>query len=710
MERTKLKAWLCILLIACIDPVSGKHRLTASCMTASAIGGAAVVFTGGLAALETHQQLHPCNANVPEPSDPNADIVNGDFNADKGFGDDPMASHPVSDEEASCFMEMDLNPSHCAKSHMWNGFNQNQENAGSCFTACIPPSKPDDCSAEDWDNFNDKTLKKMALYPSFGPDGALLKTHNGMATRHPKCTGEYYPLGASAVDVTPGNTTDPAPANTANGRKLRRRHHRIHKLADKIKSAVHKAVSDVKTAAKKVVTYTKAHSTIIKKVVKKVLIIVAFVAVSVLTDGAADAIAGAAEGAEAVAGAAEGAEVAEGAADASEGAEGIADGTEDATTEGDEAAETDPTEEGDEAECTTARRLCEGNSDRARLLCKKATRKLTRCNSLRKPLSDSEFDFVEQPRSDSLVEVRVGNSLDDLFDGEEEAGEEEAGEDQSSEPEKKTDEDQPSGSDSDKTYETGDSKFDDFDEAVAKYRADMEVDIKLWRGLKLKLYLLRGLLIAGGVIIVLSAVEGLLYWQYPASFKAQNCFLQGSCGPTPAPAPAPAAPIQGSNCTSHYSCVVRSAGQANTHFCQAGFPTAGRNTCNACASCTGTNGVASSDGTGPCGYCGTVTPRRNQVELSSSNATNPVFANITACFRSSAQWTSANVPTMPLPVLLNFSKTNTTILVYRPVRIDQRWGKYKAYAKLDLPAMPGQFAYNTTFKVQPFDCFMISGY
>jgi hypothetical protein len=100
-----------------------------------------------------------------------------------------------------------------------------------------------------------------------------------------------------------------------------------------------------------------------------------------------------------------------------------------------------------------------------------------------------------------------------------------------------------------------------------------------------------------------------------------------------------------------------------------------------------------------------VTPRRNQVELSSSNASNPVFANVTACFRSTEPWTTANVPKTPLTVAVNSSKTNLTILVYRPVRTDQRWGKYKSYAKVELPAVSGAFAYNTTFKVQPFDCF-----
>jgi hypothetical protein len=60
-----------------------------------------------------------------------------------------------------------------------------------------------------------------------------------------------------------------------------------------------------------------------------------------------------------------------------------------------------------------------------------------------------------------------------------------------------------------------------------------------------------------------------------------------------------------------------------------------------------------------------------------------------------------------MSVLVNSSKVNVSILVYRPVSIEQRWGKYKAYGWLDVPAASGPYAYNTTFTVQPYDCFKV---
>jgi hypothetical protein len=186
------------------------------------------------------------------------------------------------------------------------------------------------------------------------------------------------------------------------------------------------------------------------------------------------------------------------------------------------------------------------------------------------------------------------------------------------------------------------------------------------------------------------------------------CFVDGFCGLAP-PTPSPTVnttPIGNSICTTHYSCVASSAGQPNTKFCQNNTPTATENTCSSCALCNGTNGVSSNDGTGSCGYCGTTRPMRTQVEMEPSNAnsTSSVFANITACFGSNTPWSSMNIPQAPMSVLANSSKVNVSILVYRPVSIEQRWGKYKAYRWLNVPAASEPYAYNTTFTVQPYDC------
>jgi hypothetical protein len=196
------------------------------------------------------------------------------------------------------------------------------------------------------------------------------------------------------------------------------------------------------------------------------------------------------------------------------------------------------------------------------------------------------------------------------------------------------------------------------------------------------------------------------------------CHHQGHCGEdsTPAPTPkshpghsfTPAPTPKPKPCTSHSSCMASLPGQTNTQFCQKDFPTVTKNTCNSCASCSnnGTNGIF--NGTVPCGYCGTMRPSSYQVEMSnsSSNATNAVFTNISGCFGSEAPWSSTNIPQTPLSLILNSSNA-TTFVVYRPVSIEQRWGKYKAYGKVELPAVSGIFEYNTTFKVQPFDCFDI---
>ena len=110
-------------------------------------------------------------------TDPNEDKVNGDF-GDEGFADDPMSTHPISEEEEECFMEMDLDPSHCAKSHLWQGIGTSDENPNDCYTACLPSAKPAECPAEAWAELHDTSIKKSTIHPNIGPDGSLLKVHN----------------------------------------------------------------------------------------------------------------------------------------------------------------------------------------------------------------------------------------------------------------------------------------------------------------------------------------------------------------------------------------------------------------------------------------------------------------------------------------------------------------------------------------------------
>jgi len=351
MERKKSSAWFFILLIASVSPVTGEHRLSGvqinpACVGASAVGVFASTFTAVLAALEVNKDLHPAKPDLPPP-DPNDDKVNGDF-ADEGFADDPMTTKPVSDEEEECFMEMDLDPSHCSKSSLWHGLGTNGTD---CFTACLPSEKPADCSAEDWADLHNTSIKKSMIHPNIAPDGSLLKTHNGVASTHPKCSGTVHPLGGSTISTTdedvdaededlrgrvlraneiddldefiksldedemthleldetalPVELSEEAQRKLGSSRRRRRRRRRRsrphHKIGSRIKKDVNKAVDAVKTAAKAVVHFTKAHAKIIKKVVKKVLVMVAVVvAISVLTvvtAGAADAVVGAIAGA-----------------------------------------------------------------------------------------------------------------------------------------------------------------------------------------------------------------------------------------------------------------------------------------------------------------------------------------------------------------------------------------------------------------------------
>ena len=114
----------------------------------------------------------------PTVTDPNEDKVNGDF-GDEGFADDPMSTHPVSEEEEECFMEMDLDPSHCAKSHLWHGIGTSDENPNDCYTACLPSVKPAECPAEAWAELHDTSITKSTIHPNIAPDGSLLKVHNG---------------------------------------------------------------------------------------------------------------------------------------------------------------------------------------------------------------------------------------------------------------------------------------------------------------------------------------------------------------------------------------------------------------------------------------------------------------------------------------------------------------------------------------------------
>lgn len=736
MARKKFIAMLFILLLTSVDPVNGEHRLAQInpiCVGASAIGAFSVIFTGTLAGLEVHDELHP--ATTPDPAET---TFNGDFHED-GFADDPHKLTPVSEDEAKCFMEMDLDPIHCQKSHLWNNLNQTEENPGACFTACLPKAKPADCPAEEWSILIDKTVKKVVVYPNLAPDKSVLNTHHGTVSSHPPCSGNVSELRGSAIDVT--NATETSATGTAAGRKLRRKHkhHRTHKLADKIKNGVHKAVDGVKKAAKSVVTYTKAHATVIKKVVKWTLITVAvsvaFAAATIVTAGAIDAIMGAAAATDAAVtvGVDVGTDVAvDAAVDAA--ADGAADAGTDAGTDASTDAGTDTSDaasEEDDACATRIRRLCEGNAEcmHRRLAGCKDDNEL---NDKSKDFDDFEFDNEEKPRSKSFADV-----TEESEDASEES------EDSSEESEDSSDKD------SSDSYNTGDSEPKNFQDGLDAFWKDLEAQNKVLRMKVFKHYVWVTAITVSASLTMLLPSAGRFYFcasqsscngitPTPTPFYncsnaptatpvcptgCSTCRCPAACDvltpdgtvgdgcecPTPttvAPTPAPNA-IQGLPCTSHYQCIVRSAGQANTHFCQKDFPTATQSTCSACASCNGSNGVTSSEVIGSCGYCGTVTPKLYQVEMSTSTASNPVFANITACF-SHNSWNATNIPQANLPLRINNSFSNATVVVYRPANILERWGKYKAYAKVEVPVLgKGVFAYNTSFSVQPYDCFKV---
>ena len=96
----------------------------------------------------------------------------------------------------------------------------------------------------------------------------------------------------------------------------------------------------------------------------------------------------------------------------------IADETADAVTEGDETADTEAaTEEGDdEAQCATARRLCEANSGHARRLCEQAARKLMCSQELKGRFEEitAQYEEEESPLSENLK--KLGDD-DPLLDG-----------------------------------------------------------------------------------------------------------------------------------------------------------------------------------------------------------------------------------------------------------------------------------------------------